>query len=143
MDKITKFGLPVGLLLVLYVEVIFFHFPFFLLCSVLILVFFYRTFLAIYILLLSLVLDSLMVNMMGITALFIFLLVVFFSIFARVSDFRTRLIMFVTLGLGSLVYGYVVGYVLHFFMYFLIVLACIGVELYLKRVRYKGGVLWG
>ncbi len=143
MDKIKQLTVPIGLLFVLYFEVIFFHFPLFFLCSVVALVLFYRTFYAIYILLLSLILDSLMVNILGVTALFIFLSVIFFATFVRVSDFRTRLIMFVTLFFGSIIYGYVVGYAFHFLMYLLLGVAYLGCEMYLKKLRYKGGQAWG
>lgn len=143
MDKIKQLTLPLGLLFVLYIEVIFFHFPLFFLFSVVALVLFYRTFYAVYILLLSLILDSLMVNVMGVTALFIFLSVIFFATFVRVSDFRTRLIMFFTLFLGSIVYGYVVGYAFYALVYFLIGILYVTFESLLRRAQYKGGPVWG
>jgi len=120
------------LILSLYIEVILLHFPLFLILSIISLLFFREIFMLMVVFLLSLILDSLMVNLFGITAIFIFGVMLLASMRVREVDLRSRVAVFFFLILVSVFYSMMVGYSHNFLIYLLIFLGY-GVFEYLYR----------
>lgn len=143
MDRIKTIAIPVALIFALYVEVIFIHFPFFFLTSVICLMLWYRVFYLVFIFLLSLILDSLLVNSLGVTAASLFLVIFVLSIFLNKFDFRTRIFTFAVLISSSLIYSILVGYSLHIFVYIILTLMYVGFEIKMRSVRVDLITLWG